>query len=209
MQSENLYTLHYFEVHGRGSPMRMLLDHAKVKYEDHQISFGEWPEIKPTMPNQQVPCLELPDGTKMAQTYAILRFLGKRHGYYPTDDFEAQRVDELLDRYMDVMSKVYMPHFAEDKEALYPNIFEKLIPSFLKEIDAACAKGEFICGPKITIADFAVGGLYTNYCANEHITFAKDKFAQILKDFPNFEAYGKRFETECAEHLKNRKPAPI
>ena len=209
MQSENLYTLHYFELHVRGDPLRMLLGHAKVKYDDHHISFKEWPELKPTMPNRQVPCLELPDGTKMAQTFAILRFLGKRHGYYPTDDMQAHKCDEMLDRYNDVLSAVYKPHFAKDKEPMLPNIFEKVLPTYLKEIDATCAKGEFICGPKLTIADFAIAGLYTNYLANENISFAKEQFAAILKEFPNFEAYGKRVETECAEYFKNRKQYPI
>ena len=176
MESENLYTLHYFELHVRADPMRNLLTHAGVKFNDHHISFKEWPELKASMPNQQLPCLELPDGTKMGQSFAILRFLGKKHGYYPEDALQAFKCDEHIDRYNDVLSAVYKPHFEKDKDAMIENIVKKVLPIYLKQIDEICAKGEFICGPKITIADFAIGGLYSNYLANENISFAKDQF---------------------------------
>ena len=58
----NQYTLHYFNLYVRGEPTRMLLSHAGVPFEDKRYEFSEWPAAKPTMPNQQVPCLELPDG---------------------------------------------------------------------------------------------------------------------------------------------------
>merc|ERR1712046_405571 len=131
-----------------GDPIRMLLNHAGVKFEDHHISFKEWPELKGTMPNRQLPCLELPDGTKMAQSFAILRFLGKKHGYYPEDHMQAFKCDELLDRYNDVLSAVYKPHFAKDgKDEMIETLFQKTLPIYLKQIDEICAKGEFMCGP--------------------------------------------------------------
>jgi len=45
----------------RGEPIRMLLSHAKVKYEDKKISMEEWPSLKKSMPNSQMPALELYD----------------------------------------------------------------------------------------------------------------------------------------------------
>ena len=36
-------------------------------------------------------------------------------------------------------------------------------------------------GDNLTIADFAVGGLYTNYCNNPAMSFAKDKWAALLE----------------------------
>ena len=37
---------HYFPVYGRGEPIRMLLDHAGVKFEDNKITFADWPALK-------------------------------------------------------------------------------------------------------------------------------------------------------------------
>jgi len=44
----------------------MLLSHAGAQWEDNQIEFSEWPAIKPTVPGNQLPCLELKNtGKKM------------------------------------------------------------------------------------------------------------------------------------------------
>ena len=43
----------------------------------------EWGALKHTFPNGQVPLLVTPEGKKLSQSQAILRFLGRRHGYYP------------------------------------------------------------------------------------------------------------------------------
>ena len=61
----NKYTLHYFMFNGRADCCRALLAHANVEYEDHRFGFEDWPPLKPSMPAGNVPCLELPDGTKI------------------------------------------------------------------------------------------------------------------------------------------------
>jgi len=47
----NEYILRYFNVMVRAEPIRMLLSHAGVKFEDRRITKEEWPSIKPSMPN--------------------------------------------------------------------------------------------------------------------------------------------------------------
>ena len=77
------YTLHYFGLGARGEPLRMMLAHAGADWEDHRVQQGDWPKIKPTMPNGVMPCVELSDGTKMGETTVLMRFLGAKLGYYP------------------------------------------------------------------------------------------------------------------------------
>jgi len=36
----------YFGVYARAEPIRILLHHAKVEYEDKRISFEEWGALK-------------------------------------------------------------------------------------------------------------------------------------------------------------------
>ena len=67
MDGQKEYKFYYFTLHGRGDPARALLNHAKIPFENIEFGFDKWPEHKPNMPNQQVPCLELKDGTKMGQ----------------------------------------------------------------------------------------------------------------------------------------------
>ena len=204
--SKASYKLYYFKLYVRGEPIRMALEQAGVNWEDVQIGFGDWKALKPTMPGEQVPCLELEDGTKMGESMDILRYIGKKHGLFPTDPMEANCANEAMDSYNDVIGKIYKPHMTKDpveKRAQIKEIFEVIMPNFLTAYDAQFAKGQFISGSTINIADFCVGGLYTNFVANEAITFGKKQFAALLVQFPNFKAYGERFAAGC-KRVNNR-----
>ena len=101
-----------------------------------------------------------------------------------------------MDDYNDVQGKIYKPFFNKDeaaKAALLAEIFDTIVPNFLAKIEERCGAGEFLVGNTLTCADFYIGGLYTNYCANPDITFAKDQWAAVLDKFPNFKAYGQRY----------------
>ena len=72
----------------RGEAHRMLLNHAGVAFEDERIgaSYEEWGKYKPLMPGGQVPALEFSKtGKKMGQSRSMLRYLGRKFGYYPKD----------------------------------------------------------------------------------------------------------------------------
>ncbi len=44
-----------------------------------------WGAVKHTYPNGQVPALETPEGKVLSQSQSILRYLGRKYGYYPQD----------------------------------------------------------------------------------------------------------------------------
>jgi len=205
------YTLHYFPLYARGEPIRMLLAHADVQFEDNRITMDDWKNHKASMPNGQLPALELKDGTRVGQSNAIMRMLGMKYGYYPTDPMEAFKSDELSDYYLDIMGKVYPPFFKpeDQREAMYPEIFDNVLPKFLDLIDPHCAKGQFIVGEKLCVADFWIGGLYTTFFSNPAVGFAKDRFDAILAKYPNFQAYGERFAAANEKWISTRVPAPI
>ena len=75
------YTIYYFDFYGRGEAIRMMLSHANVPFQDKRIYDNEWHSLKNEIPEGQLPCLELKDGSKMGQSKAIMRFLGAKHGY--------------------------------------------------------------------------------------------------------------------------------
>ena len=137
----------------------------------------------------------------------MVRFLGQQHGYYPSDAKLAYDCDSLVDLYQDLLPKLCAPCYTKDeaaKPALVAEIFEKLLPNFLKQVEPICARGEFLVGDSLTIADFWIGGLYTNFCTNEAVGCAKEQWATALDEFPNFKAYGERFAEANKTYLAAR-----
>ncbi len=76
--------LYYFDIYGRAEAIRMLLHHAKVEFEDVRINGETLGEMKAAgqLEFGQVPMLEH-DGKHLVQSWSILRYIGKLHGYYP------------------------------------------------------------------------------------------------------------------------------
>ena len=108
--------LYYFDVYGRAEQIRMLLWHAKQEFEDVRLNHEDFGKLKAE--NQllefgQVPVLEV-DGKYLSQSHSILRYLGKRFGYYPEDAHCAWKVDSLLDAVSDLSSAMMKINFESD-----------------------------------------------------------------------------------------------
>lgn len=73
------YKLLYFDCRGRAEAIRQLFKLAKVDFEDARIDMDTWANVKDSTPFGQVPVLEV-DGKQIAQTNAILRFVGRELG---------------------------------------------------------------------------------------------------------------------------------
>lgn len=124
-------TLHYFALPGRAEVARLLCHTApkKIEWTDKRHTFEGWQaaksELKP--PFGQLPALQLPDGSLLAQSAAIDRYLAVQTGAEPKDALAWARSDEA-----------YM--FMED-------VFQTLAPTFkiadeaekIKAREAACA----------------------------------------------------------------------
>ena len=64
--------------------------------------------------------------------------------------------------------------------------------NFLKTIDAQLARGPFLFGTRLTAADFWLGSTYVSIATND-MAYGRAEWAQLLKEFPNFEKFGKNF----------------
>lgn len=84
--------LTYFPFGGRAAPIRLALLAGKIDFEDHRLSFPEFGAAKAAgvFKFGQLPCLEV-DGEQVAQSDAILRYVGRLGGFYPEDLLQAVR----------------------------------------------------------------------------------------------------------------------
>lgn len=172
-----MYKLHYFNLFGRAEPIRILLNHAKIPFEDVRFGFPDWPALKGKFEFGQVPALEITDKsgktTTYTQTISILRYLSIRHGYYPLDNAEqAWEVDSSLDSVSDLVNglvKIVWENDPEKKAKNAKEFFSGAYPVNLKALSNRLAQPghKFLAGDKITAADFHFGNFVVSVVYNE------------------------------------------
>jgi len=111
------YTVSYFDIRGLGELPRLVLVAAGQEFKDDRIPFvrkadgsferGDWEERKKNTPFGQVPVLTLADGTQIAQSGAILRFLSRRHHLSGVSDVESALLDAVYDHLGDIRKSYY------------------------------------------------------------------------------------------------------
>ena len=207
--------VHYFAGYGKAEAIRMLLAHAKVEYENVHYTHEGLPEAKASgnLEFGQMPVLEV-DGKFYSQSQSILRLLGKQHGYYPADAYEAWRVDSTLDAINDLTGAFYKVHFCPDEETkktlladFMANIFPKWLVVINKRIESN-TDHKHIVGDKLTIADFALAALAYSSFLNEANPVQK-LFLEQVEKFPIIHAYCVGLGENFKEHLSTRNPSPM
>lgn len=134
-------SLYYFPLFGRAEAVRMLLHHAGVYFLNKEISQEDWPQVKPTMPGGVMPCYEFPDGVRMTGTCSMIRFLGKKHGYYPADTKTAYMCDMLCDDYNDRFNAIMAPYVSppETQKAVLFKALNEILPPWLDRLEKLCS----------------------------------------------------------------------
>ena len=88
--------LTYFDFPGgRGEASRLAFHIANADWVDNRFS-GAWPDKKPTTPFGALPTLEIPGKGVIAQSNAILCYIGHEYGLLPTDSWEMARQLALM-----------------------------------------------------------------------------------------------------------------
>eukprot|EP00934_Nitzschia_sp_Nitz4_P003811 Nitzschia sp. Nitz4//scaffold261_size27179//16690//17361//NITZ4_008213-RA/size27179-processed-gene-0.6-mRNA-1//1//CDS//3329544729//3801//frame0 len=156
----------YFSFHGLGESVRLALAIAGVKYTDDRVQSKDWPALKPTTPFGTMPYLTLASGARIGQHKAIMRYIGKEAGLYPTDNFEAAMVDCVLDYTADISTKTNaegrgLPQ--EEKEAKRAAAFAKdgVVYNCFKLLEACVTEHGtegYSVGSSLTIADLHIFG---------------------------------------------------
>lgn len=100
------YKLIYYDLPGRGEPIRWMLAYGRVPFEDYRIREvpayiapdsprPEWTALKPNTPFGTLPVL-LVEGRYLGESYAIGRYLGRTCGLAGANDWETAQADSVL-----------------------------------------------------------------------------------------------------------------
>eukprot|EP00347_Sterkiella_histriomuscorum_P014158 403361941 len=209
--------VHDFKIYGKSEAIRMLLHHAGVEFEDIMYEQKEWDEIKKNMQESgdyskfefgQTPSVAI-DGEHYAQSLAILRMLGTIYGYYPVEDpREACRIDEIVDLNEDINDKYWRALIytdAEKKDKAFQDYRNKNLPDYFEQLQKRIIKNQhqFLCGSKITIADFQTIAWAHSYVYNKKHNYT-EKYQEILKNYSAVENYFDRMNEQVQERLDSR-----
>ncbi|XP_066942426.1 hematopoietic prostaglandin D synthase-like [Macrobrachium rosenbergii] len=156
------YKLKYFNLRGRGEPVRWVLAAADQPYEDVRFSREtEWPFKKPEMPYGKVPVLYI-DDKPLSQSVTICRYLGRMHNLYVDDPWESAIGDEVADSVHDLLphaaQMVYAKNAgdAEKAKMLATEFYTSTLPPVMRELDRRLEGREWFCGDKMTWSDVFV-----------------------------------------------------
>lgn len=167
--------LYYFNITGKGEPIRLLCAYAGLELEDYRFETRDiFNEMKANgkLPFGQVPLLEVHEGGDkvhyLVQSAAILKYLGKLSGLYPTNDplLEA-KIDAALAQETDAFTGATVATYGArfgislDDDALKKSkemIAKDVTPRHLKSLEDLLKTSStgWICGTeKPSPADFA------------------------------------------------------
>ena len=146
--------LTYFDfAGGRGEDCRLALHIAGVDFEDDRIARGEWMARKPTTPFGNLPLYE-EDGRVLAQSNAILQYLGRKHGLHPSDPFEAALHESVLSAVEELRGKIPFARGLEedDKKRVRTEFAEGTLQKWASGIESLI-QGPFLSGDQLNVAD--------------------------------------------------------
>ena len=152
--------LTYFDFDGsRGEAARLAMHLGGIAFEDKRIARSDWSRHRDTTPYQALPVLEV-DGKVIAQSNTINRYVGKLAGLYPTDDWSAAIVDELMDAVEDLSVRIggTFALEGEAKKKAREALAAGSIAHFLKQFEArlVAGGGEWFVEERLTVADIKV-----------------------------------------------------
>lgn len=140
----------------RGEECRLAFHVAGVPFEDNRLPFTAWAALKPATPFGSLPTLELPGKPVLAQSNAILVFIGRSHGLHPSDLFEAAQHEAMMCHVEDLRAGVgpslRISDEAEKKKARAA-LAEGFLPAWAKHAESQLGDGPYFAGDKLHVVD--------------------------------------------------------
>jgi glutathione S-transferase len=181
-------TLTYFDLAAsRGEECRLALHAAGLEFHDNRIAFDQWMALKPSTPFGSLPTLELEGRGVLAQSNAILSYIGRTHDLLPRDPWEAAKLEALMCAVEEMRGHVSPTMRIKDeaeKKAAREALARDYLPTWGAKLEAQLGSGPFVSGDRMSVADIKlyVGLRWFRAGVLDHIP------SDIFAGFPKIEA---------------------
>lgn len=188
--------LTYFDMPvSRGEECRLAFAIAGADFEDNRIPREAWSTLKPTTPFGALPILEVPGYPAIAQSNAILAYIGRRYGVHPTDLVEAARHDAVMAHVEDLRATVAWAGRNADeatKQRAREHLAATTIPAWASSVEAQIGDGPFYAGERPMVVDVKIymGMRSFRRGVMDHIpTTVFDAFPKLIRLYDAVEAW--------------------
>ncbi|CAG9311361.1 unnamed protein product [Blepharisma stoltei] len=162
-------TLHYFDMFGRGEPLRMMLKYHNTPFVDHRLTQQEWNQMMSQGFSEfdMLPCLDI-DGMRLTEPCATYKYVAQKLNYYPNptnlvDCYMVDSVSNYREHVRDIFKECYKNRDMEGIERL----MNEKMPTILRKIEARLNRvqngNRFFMGNNVTLADFMIFDMVYNY----------------------------------------------
>lgn len=186
-------SLTYFDFDGsRGLECRLALAAAGVQFNDIRVATADWPALKPKVPFGAMPVLTV-DGKALAQSLAILGYVGRQYGLHPADLWAAAEHEALMQSVEDLRAK--LPDIKKLPDADKKPAREAFANGWLQQWAQTVndrIRGPFLEGDKLHVADLKLYVILRGLLGN---TFdfvpasALDAYPKVLALFAAVDAH--------------------
>ena len=212
--------LTYQNVGGLMEGVRAMLGHANFDYEDNRIGPEEVKSVLASSGASTIPFWS-EDGFDSDSSTAILRMLGIRLGYYPEAPTTAWEIDSLVDFNHDAnpgfftyiypfFTKQILPDESKADEWVKGS-YGRVCPVYEKRL-AGHGK-RFLCGDRITIADFKCFSHWLGFSELNPVTPIQTatlaKIEQEVIKYPHVSKWVETMKQELANYIPRRVPTAM
>jgi len=203
------YKLYYFPARGRGEACRLSFAAANIEFEDVRLEGEAWAKEKASgrPPFGQMPFMVTPEGKVLAQSATMMKYICKKGGLCPGDDYDEGVADMICDGVTDLWNAIIKMYYEKDetkKEELSKEFNGTTLPARLENFNALL-KSPFFVGDKLTYADIMFFDFFNNFPGKGKLEVPEQlsKFPKLVEhykqvcDVPGIKAWlEKRPETE-------------
>lgn len=178
------YKLTYFDFSGsRGEECRLALFVAGVDFVDQRITREAWLALKASTPYGSVPVLEVEGKPALAQSNAILSYVGHRYGLLPREPWQAAQHVAILEAAEELRAKLTHTNSLTDPAAK-KQAREDFAQGPLRAWSAAVERqvqGPFVAGGELSVADIKIQQIMSSFKKGVIDHVPTDSFARFEK----------------------------
>ncbi|KAH7720958.1 GST-36 protein [Aphelenchoides avenae] len=199
------YKLYYTTLRGRAEPIRMILHYAKQTFEEVQFPLGVQGAMD-SMPFKMVPVLEVTkendEVLTLAQTTAILRYVGKKFGLF-ADSLDDQAICDMYAEFIQdcimmsyrilwtLVGREPVEKTEEHRQATYLPMVKMFGERVEKQMEKAGTG--YLAGNKLTWADVMIACFVDMFSMPDKEAFSAypriEKHRRMVFDVPAIKEY--------------------